>query len=59
MKPTLDTTTQTPHQDGNAKSYNADSSVAGNSSNEPSGRFVPPQPNSQVVLHKRWTTLTQ
>ena len=39
-------TTQTPHQDGNAKSYNADLSVAGNSSNEPSGRFVPPQPNN-------------
>ena len=39
-------TTQTPHQDGNAKSYNADLSVAGNGSNEPSGRFVPPQPNN-------------
>ena len=38
-------TTQTPHPDGNAKSYNADSSVAGNGSNEPSSRFVPPQPN--------------
>ena len=39
-------TTQTPQQDGNAKSYNADLSVAGNSSNEPSRRFVPPQPNN-------------
>ena len=39
-------TTQTPHQDGNTKSYNADLSVAGNGSNESSGRFVPPQPNN-------------
>ena len=39
-------TTQTPHQDGNAKSYNADLSVVGNGSNEPSGRFVPPQPSN-------------
>ena len=38
--------TQAPQQDGNAKSYNADLSVAGNSSKEPSGRFVPPQPNN-------------
>ena len=39
-------TTQIPQQDGNARSYNADLSVAGTSSNEPSGRFVPPQPNN-------------
>ena len=39
-------TTQTPQKDGNAKSYNADLSVAGNGSNKPSGRFVPPQPNN-------------
>ena len=38
--------TQTPQQDGNAKSYNADLSVAGTGSNKPSGRFVPPQPNN-------------
>ena len=38
-------TTQIPHQDGNNKSYNADSSVAGNGLNGPSDRFVPPQPN--------------
>ena len=44
--PGLTPTTQTPHQDGNAKSYNADLSVAGNHSNEPSSRFVPPQPNN-------------
>ena len=28
------------------KSYNADLSVAGNGSKEPSNRFVPPQPNN-------------
>ena len=39
-------TTQTPQQDGNAKLYNADLSVAGTSSNKPSSRFVPPQPNN-------------
>ena len=39
-------TTQGPQQDGNAKSYNADLSVAGTGPNEPSGRFVPPQPNN-------------
>ena len=39
-------TTQTPQQDGNARSYNADLSVAGTSLNEPSSRFVPPQPNN-------------
>ena len=39
-------TTQTPHQDGNAKSYNANLSVAGTGSNKPSGRFVPPKPNN-------------
>ena len=38
--------TEAPQKDGNAKSYNADLSVAGNSLNEPSGRFVPPQPNN-------------
>ena len=39
-------TTQTPQQDGNARSYNADLLVAGNSSNELSSRFMPPQPNN-------------
>ena len=38
--------TQALQQDGNARSYNADLSVAGTGSNEPSGRFVPPQPNN-------------
>ena len=38
--------TWAPQQDGNARSYNADLSIAGNGSNEPSGRFVPPQPNN-------------
>ena len=38
--------TQALQQDGNARSYNADLSVVGNSSNEPSHRFVPPQPNN-------------
>ena len=52
-------TTQAPQQDGNARSYNADLSVAGNGSNEPSSRFVPPNQITQVVLHKRWTTQTQ
>ena len=37
---------ETPQQDKNAKSYNVKLSVAGNSSKEPSGRFVPPQPNN-------------
>ena len=37
---------QVPQQDGNAKPYNAESSVAGNGSNKPSSRFVPPQPNN-------------
>ena len=39
-------TTHAPQQHGNAKSYNADLSVAGTGSNEPSSRFVPPQPNN-------------
>ena len=34
--------TQALQQDGNARSYNADLSVAGNSSNEPSSRFMHP-----------------
>ena len=38
--------TQTSHQDGNAKSHNEDLSMAGNSPNEPYGKFVPPQPNN-------------
>ena len=38
--------TQTPQQDGNAGSYNADLSVASNGSKGPSRRFVPPQPNN-------------
>ena len=37
---------QVPQQDGNAKPYNAELSVAGNGSNKPSDRFVPPQPNN-------------
>ena len=37
---------QAPQQDGNAKPYNAELSVAGNGSNKPSCRFVPPQPNN-------------
>ena len=37
---------QVPWQDGQAKSYNAEFSIAGNSPNEPSGRFVPPQSNN-------------
>ena len=37
---------QVPWQDGNAKSYNAELSIAGNSPSEPSGRFVPPQSNN-------------
>ena len=37
---------QSPQQDGNAKPYNAEFSVTGNSSNKPCGRFVPPQPNN-------------
>ena len=36
---------QAPQQDGNAKPYNAELLVAGNGSNKPSGRFVPPQPS--------------
>ena len=39
-------TTQTQQQDGNARLYNADLSVAGTSSNKLSSRFVPPQPNN-------------
>ena len=39
--------TQGLQQYGNARSYNADLSVADNSSNEPYGRFVPPQPNNK------------
>ena len=38
--------TQTSHQDGNAKCHNEDLSAADNGTNEPSGRFVPPQPNN-------------
>ena len=38
--------TQTSHQDGDARSHNEGLSVAGNGPNEPSGRFVPPQPNN-------------
>ena len=37
---------QAPQQDGNATPYNAELSAACNSSNKPSGRFVPPQPNN-------------
>ena len=37
---------QVPWQDGNAKSYNAELSIAGNGPSEPSGRFVPPQSNN-------------
>ena len=37
---------QAPQQDGNAKPYNAELSVACNGSNKPSSRFVPPQPNN-------------
>ena len=37
---------QASQQDGNAKPYNAELSLAGNGSNKPSGRFVPPQPNN-------------
>ena len=37
--------TQTSHQDGNAKSHNEDLPTADNGPNEPSSRFVPPQPN--------------
>ena len=37
---------QAPQQDGNTTPYNAELSVAHNSSNKPSGRFVPPQPNN-------------
>ena len=39
-------TTQAPQQDGNARSHNADLSVAGDGSNEPSSRCVLPQPNN-------------
>ena len=54
------TTTQAPQQDGNAKSYNADLSVAGNQvqTSHPAGLCLH-NPIAQVVLHKRWTTLTQ
>ena len=38
--------TQTSHQDGNDKSHNEDLSVTDNGPNEPSSRFVPPQPNN-------------
>ena len=38
--------TQTSHPDGNAKSHNGALSVAANGPNEPSGRFVPPQPDN-------------
>ena len=37
---------QVPWQDGNAKSYNAELSIAGNGPSEPSSRFVPPQSNN-------------
>ena len=37
---------QASQQDGNAKPYNAELSLAGNSSNKPSSRFVSPQPNN-------------
>ena len=37
---------QAPQQDGNAKPYNAELSVAGNGSNKPSSRFLPPQANN-------------
>ena len=37
---------QASQQDGNAKPYNAESSVAHNGSNKPSSRFVPPQTNN-------------
>ena len=37
---------QVPWQDGQAKSYNAEFSIAGNSPSEPSRRFVPPQSNN-------------
>ena len=33
-------------QDGNAKPYNAELLIAGNNSNKPSGRFVPPELNN-------------
>ena len=53
-------TTQTPQQDGNAKSYNADLSVAGTmvQMGHLAGLCLH-NPITQVVLHKRWTTLTQ
>ena len=35
-----------PQQDGNGKSYNPELSIAGNSPNEPFGRFLPPQSNN-------------
>ena len=37
---------QVPQQEVNAKSYNAELSIAGNGPNVPSSRFVPPQPNN-------------
>ena len=54
--------TQTSHQDRNAKSHNEDSSVADNGPNEPSSRFVPPQPlntgsSSQEMDNSNTTTV--
>ena len=37
---------QVPQQSENPKSYNAELSIAGKGASEPSGRFIPPQPNS-------------
>ena len=53
---------QAPQQDGNAKPYNAELSVAAYSSNKASSRFVPPQPNNtgsspQVMDNSNTTTV--
>ena len=37
---------EVPQQSENPKPYNAQLSMAGNGASEPSGRFIPPQPNS-------------
>ena len=37
---------QVPWQSENLRLYNAELSMAGNGASEPSGRFIPPQPNS-------------
>ena len=46
---------QVPWQSEKPKSYNAELSIAGKGPSEPSGRFIPPQPNStDNSLQRYW-----